>query len=1030
MNKSMELLRNHNTIAILFFLLPLIGSANEDDEVKRGVDRLNALIVQNGINDVLGLSHLNKYIVRLDDDPNLKHIKFEKTVFIEQDLSAIDRELATLAIEYKIHFYIALNGSQLMIGKLNEQNQSVPIGQIDSASNALSNHVSKVLVRMYNESKISSLGDGKNILLGITPVQRVKVDLKDPTKDELYFTFLRKFIKGSAYPELINIIRYLYSSNDNVINTQYSRDPYAALNSQKELYVKMLKNYEEEVKTLYPGKTESAQSFYAAYVKEYYESVSIKQVMDDIGSLIDDDEQGFNELMDLMTNAQSLFGSIDVGVHYTYFNKDFTIIKNIGPRHEEFEAFKQSILMYKQYRQNVTELASQITCVPQSNESKDQFKARVYYCAALLTPATAANLTLEIRQNLLCALSTLELSRSWTVARDQLTTDEGKEEVVVRILVNTPEDQRKQLLGYFGKQTLPSGSLSIPIFWNLVSEIDSQNFQDMMLILIDWIQHYFPQRQQVWLDIIHNPERENRAILPLGTFRDGYSMGIASDQGKSIIQYHITENDIPIKPHQVTAGLLDYVVVKFEDSYTIGGKSFEEGSVHVVPSLLAYLIMHNMKVNTMVTVGKYTLYAAGLLVGVTEIVAAKTLLQATVALVDMGVASSDIVINEVLAEDLNKTEEGKEFLDSWNKYVLLYAGGRVVTQLSGVMDDLGSTATKINNDRVDEITKKILSNTDNAAGLAAYPSIRRNLGNSWTQQYLSNSQLIDFTNIIRNSHPDVLKYMNEIDEFDFAEMVRGYRDLLNNNKVATFKDAIKSSDNFYGKHGWINYWKLTQSIKYGMTTIEDLRNAGKLLGTGNATDIQLGSLQAFTAKGDFINIPIRYNKSFLGEYAEKGFNNVFECLAELRKVEGRLFKGRVFSGKAYSKAVFEKEFVGGTKKFHEYTSFVSASTDEPVAVAFVDLTKKWAGDDNVAKVAVIQRIVSKNGVYIDDISDWGKNLGSIRHADSPVEIQLQNEVLLNPGYLQQLSEPIPLIVNGEHIELHGLKAYYIDFLEI
>lgn len=315
--------------------------------------------------------------------------------------------------------------------------------------------------------------------------------------------------------------------------------------------------------------------------------------------------------------------------------------------------------------------------------------------------------------------------------------------------------------------------------------------------------------------------------------------------------------------------------------------------------------------------------------------------------------------------------------------------------------------------------------------LFIYPNIRKYLGNSRIRQYLNNEQYYAFEAVVRSSHPDVLKYMNQMDEFDFAEMVSGYKDLINSNKVQTFIDAVKNIDAFNGKYGWLPYWKLTPSIKYGITTVDDLRAAGKLLPTGNATDIQLGTIQAFTAKGDFINVPMRYNKSYLGEYATKGFKNVTDCLDELRKIPIRNFAGKtVLSGKAFSQADFDNKFVNGVGKQIKYDSFISTTTKQNVAEGFTELTKKWAGDETVVKVAIIQRIVTKDGVYIDDLSDWGKYLGRTRHSDEPIEIQIQDEVLLTPSYLQQTAEPIPIMENGKHKIIDGMKAYYIDFKQL
>jgi hypothetical protein len=329
--------------------------------------------------------------------------------------------------------------------------------------------------------------------------------------------------------------------------------------------------------------------------------------------------------------------------------------------------------------------------------------------------------------------------------------------------------------------------------------------------------------------------------------------------------------------------------------------------------------------------------------------------------------------------------------------------------------------------------------------LAKYPNIRKNLGDSRTTRYLNNSEYIGedvlkkqlnttyFQNTILKAQPEVLEYIEKMDRYDFAEMARGYRDLVNSQKFTTFENALKTADDFYGKYnGWFTYWKLTPDMKTSIETIENLRSTGKLLPTGNANDLQLGYVQVFTRKGDFINIPMRYEKQhFLGEYGQKGFDNIMQCLDEFRKVPERQFKGQVFSGKTFSKDEFDSKFVGGTGKTIDYLSFVSSSLKKEVAEGFIELTAKHAGASSGEKIAVIQRIITKNGVYIDDLSDWGINLGNSRHSDSPLILQIQYEVLMNPGSFKQMAEPIPIKnAKGEQIEISGYKAYYLDLIEL
>jgi len=152
-------------------------------------------------------------------------------------------------------------------------------------------------------------------------------------------------------------------------------------------------------------------------------------------------------------------------------------------------------------------------------------------------------------------------------------------------------------------------------------------------------------------------------------------------------------------------------------------------------------------------------------------------------------------------------------------------------------------------------------------------------------------------------------------------------------------------------------------------------------------------------------------------------------LDEFRKIpERRVVDVTVFSGKTFSTKDFEINFVGKAGKLFNYPSFISTSKLESVAEGFVDKTIKWA--ENGEKVAVIQRIVSKDGVYIDDLSDWGYNLGKVRHSNESALIQIQREVILNPSDLIQVGEPIAIMENGSQKLLYGLKTYYVDFIQV
>ncbi|WP_435262406.1 hypothetical protein [Tenacibaculum sp. nBUS_03] len=130
---------------------------------------------------------------------------------------------------------------------------------------------------------------------------------------------------------------------------------------------------------------------------------------------------------------------------------------------------------------------------------------------------------------------------------------------------------------------------------------------------------------------------------------------------------------------------------------------------------------------------------------------------------------------------------------------------------------------------------------DIATLLAKYGNVRKHLGNSRVTQYFEVEKLKNlsegigkgnyrsYEDLLKTANSDVLDVMNKMDEFEFAEMMRGLKDLMNNKKLKTFEEAIKDLTKFDGEYGWLKYWNKTPGLKYAMTTILDLRKAGKLV---------------------------------------------------------------------------------------------------------------------------------------------------------------------------------------------------------
>ncbi|WP_374175261.1 fibronectin type III domain-containing protein [Flavobacterium tructae] len=365
---------------------------------------------------------------------------------------------------------------------------------------------------------------------------------------------------------------------------------------------------------------------------------------------------------------------------------------------------------------------------------------------------------------------------------------------------------------------------------------------------------------------------------------------------------------------------------------------------------------------------------------------------------------------------LGRTEEVANLLIDAEK-----AGKTIVSEAERIVikegDDIVTTVEKSGNE---VIINKI-------EGLAKYKNIRKFLEDGNVKSYLTNDELVNFEKVLKTADKEVLETINNLEKVDeFAEIARGYKD-----SPGGFADAVAKTEKFHGKHGWLSYWRLTPRMENSLNTIHELKSAGKVANVGSATEIELASINAYTVNGNFINQPFRYEPSWFGEYNTRAIRHINEGLNQLRKVPGRLVKNvEVFSGKTFSKADFESKFVGKINTMHPYRGYMSTSKLESVAEGFIDLTKQWASGSG-EKIAVIQRVTPKSGVYVDDISDWGKNLGKTSHPEPEfIKVQVQEEVLLNSEKLKQISEPIPVIENGVHKTIDGMKAYYVDFIEI
>jgi hypothetical protein len=199
-------------------------------------------------------------------------------------------------------------------------------------------------------------------------------------------------------------------------------------------------------------------------------------------------------------------------------------------------------------------------------------------------------------------------------------------------------------------------------------------------------------------------------------------------------------------------------------------------------------------------------------------------------------------------------------------------------------------------------------------------------------------------------------------------------------------------------------------IQASLSTILNLKNTNKLTKSiGSANDIELAAIHRYTEHGGVLNTPMRNgSETVLGpvnftEFEAQVYQHTISGLVKLRQTN-RLVTGTVIRGRTYSLADYNALFNSGSTDV-SLKGMVSCTKNEAVAIDF--LTTSGANISGT-KVKVIMKIKSKNGVDIDDMSDWGVNLVNQRHPGALI----QEEVLLEEGMFKMIGQPKPILENG------------------
>jgi hypothetical protein len=284
-------------------------------------------------------------------------------------------------------------------------------------------------------------------------------------------------------------------------------------------------------------------------------------------------------------------------------------------------------------------------------------------------------------------------------------------------------------------------------------------------------------------------------------------------------------------------------------------------------------------------------------------------------------------------------------------------------------------------------------------------------------------------------------------------------------------DALQLINNISYLDAWklFNDLNLKRNFLTHITPIEDptvklfdfldsyllLRNNSLFQNMGNATIAHMTILNRYTRNGNYLLWAMRGNSYPAPEdvlltnaivwdatnpieaaYRKASYEATVEALVRLRTTTRLQRDVMVFRGRNYTLNQYKQLFHSTAPIEIPLKGFQSCSktTDTPfeffgksravptgTLITDADYVKLVTDFDNyiVGKdltnslVDVMLKIKSKNGIDIDDISDWGNKMGVLRHPGLPRAQQIQQEVLLEEGKFKRIGVVVKSKTDGK-----------------
>lgn len=295
-----------------------------------------------------------------------------------------------------------------------------------------------------------------------------------------------------------------------------------------------------------------------------------------------------------------------------------------------------------------------------------------------------------------------EMLTSWFVTECLQSADKSLkpigncyEPLVYSLILSTPEAEGKLLLD----------SLRIKnLIYPLLNKTQFSTFDDIANKLNGWLLKYYPPKKS---DIVANILKgENKKYI---VFDKNFVSANILNTGIQLIR---TGNGVlKKKDYNITIDYYDYVVVYFIEDAGV----FKKGQKYTVPAMTALYLFNKDRRDLIIKTSKITVEIGLLAIGAGEIGlayeaytagrAAYAVYIGTKAVMDIGMGLGDMYIQNSLAEDWNKTEEGKKKLAQWNRINTLYAIGTI--SLSAIDLAYQKFGKSITNNKADDFLTEV-----------------------------------------------------------------------------------------------------------------------------------------------------------------------------------------------------------------------------------------------------------------------------------------------------------------------------------